>query len=151
MRSQCRIRITTNRITVMIIVASLTQGLTRATWVGDWDLGQELRAESAGRGEWASSAGGAVTSDQAGADFTRFQTLGSPDTGHWSHSVISSQWSVMQHRDIVGGCRDMWQASQHCDTFIGYTRRALHHKAVTSQSCQNGDSKIQTDGKFSIS
>ena len=69
-----------NRITVMMIVASLTQGLT--TWVGDWDLGQELRRARGGRVSGASSAGGAVTSDQAGADFTRFQTLGSPDTGH---------------------------------------------------------------------
>ena len=72
----------------MMLVASLTlrdPGPDQATWVGVSDLGQQLRR----RAESAESERSAISwwstgasSDQAGADFTRFQTLGAPDTGH---------------------------------------------------------------------
>ena len=83
----------------MIIVASLTQGLTRATWVpGDWDPGQELRAESAGRESerrvisWCSDQG---TRDQ-GPGGGRFHQI--PDSGvsrHWTLITLSHHQSVV--------------------------------------------------------
>ena len=86
---------------------------------------------------------GAGASDQAGADFTRFQTL---DTGHTQSSVVSAQWC-----NIVIPWGDAVTCDNHHNTVtpslvtlgeLYFTRQWL------VKSCQDGDSKIQTDGKL---
>ena len=91
------------RITVMMLVASLTlgdPGPDQATWVGISDLGQELRrrAESAvpeRRVSVAPSAGGAqarvVTRRGQISPDSRLWGLQTLDTDHTQSSVVSAQ------------------------------------------------------------
>ena len=98
-----------------MIVASLTQGLTRATWVGDWDLGQERRAESAGRGEWAArhqlvvrwpvTRRGQISPD------SRLWGLQTLDTDHTQSSAASGQWC-----NIVTSWGDAVTCDKHHNT-----------------------------------